>query len=233
MVSNDEESMLERRFSTTIVLAVVLAAGTAVACNTTDDTAPDDRRNSGETRGEALTSGENGEQTTLEAPFAEDPSETMLPSEQVREVDWEAAAEYPTLESGLVSEELQSFYEEAPVPVLLPADRKALASVEPTVGANWYAAKFEREGREVTIEGDRVAREADLDEFHPADDSATSENSYRISQTHGVLTLSFTAFGAAYTLDIECREVDQRGTCTDKSFAVDTAGALERLGGNQ
>lgn len=225
--------MLERRFSTTIALAVVIAAGTAVACNATDDTAPDDGRNAGETRSEALTSGENGDRATLDAPFAEDPSETMLPSEQVREIDWEAAAEYPKLESELVSEELRSFYAEAPVPVLLPADRKALASVEPTVGANWYAAKFERNGREVTIEGDRVARGADLEELHPADDAATSENGYQISQTHGVLTLSFTAFGAAYTLDIECQEVDQRGTCTDKSFAIDTAGALERLGGNR
>lgn len=161
---------------------------------------------------------------------AEDPSETLLPDEEIQEIDWEAAEAYRKLDGASVPASLEQTYSESPVPVLLPDEKEALESLQPTVGENWYAALFHLDGREVTIEGDRVARMAPDFELPKAGQEQADEG-FLVTQTDAVLTVSFTAFNAAYSIDVECKHVDERGTCTDKSFALELANDLAVLGG--
>lgn len=170
-----------------------------------------------------------GTNAVAERPFGEDPSEKMLAGERVQSIDWDAAAAAPAVDQASVPESVASFFDESPVPVLLPPDRQALQTMEPTMGDHWYATVFELDGREVTVEGDRVARRAE----ELPDPAAPDDERFRISQTHGVITVSFTRFGAAYTLDVECERVDSTGRCSDESFAVGIADRLATLGGER
>ncbi len=170
-----------------------------------------------------------------ERPFAPDPSETMLPGEQVEPIEWDEAEAHRSFESireVSVPDRLRGVYEEAPVPVLLPADQKALATLEPVVSEHWYSALFEYRGREVTVEGDRVVRRTGEGSPAAAGDSSLDEG-FSVSQTHGVLTVSFTSFGAAYTVDVECTEVTDRGSCRDEGIGLEVAENLARLGGDR
>jgi hypothetical protein len=159
-----------------------------------------------------------------------DRSERMQAQAHIKSVDWEAAARAPRVSPSALPETLAQFFRESPVPVLLPDNRKALASAEPTIGQHWYAVMLTVDGREVTIEGDRVARDVESAELTPTTQDSNSP-SYRLSQTHGVLTLSFTRFGVAYTVDVECEVVTRRGTCRQPEVARRIADALRRVGG--
>jgi hypothetical protein len=144
-----------RRVGWTGCLVVMMLVG---GCHSSTDDGPtggDSEGVAGEATG-AQTSGVLKKR--IEAPFAEDETETMQPAERIREIDWEAADTMPVISRDNISERIRRFYEGAPVPVLLPDDRRALKTVEPTVGEHWYAAVFSYRGREVTIEGDRIVR---------------------------------------------------------------------------
>ena len=158
--------------------------------------------------------------------------EEMLPSERRQEIDWAAASSYRQIPSDRAPERLRKALADSPVPVLLPDSAEVLRTVEPTVTENWYAVMLEVEGREVTIEGDRVARVSGDLEVPPAGEEQ-AERKFKVTQTHGVMTVTFTSFGAGYTIDIECEKVNQRGHCTDESFAIDVANSLAVLGGDR
>lgn len=179
---------------------------------------------------------EQGSSTAGPGPgVGEAPEESLLPDEARREVDWAEAEAFPSFEerpSVEVPSRVRAAYEEAPVPVLLPADTEALEGLEPVVTEHWYSALFEYRGREVTIEGDRVVRRVG-EEGPPVTESSSLREGFSVTQTHGVMTVTFTAFGAAYTVDIECTEVGEDGTCTNEQFGIDVADNLVRLGGGR
>ena len=172
-----------------------------------------------------------GQEAGESAP-AEAQGEEMMPSERRQAIDWRAASMYRQIPSERAPERLREALAESPVPVLLPDSEEVLRTVEPTVTENWYAAMLEVEGREVTIEGDRVARVASDLEVPPAGEEQ-AERKFKVTQTHGVMTVTFTSFGAGYTIDIECEKVNERGHCTDESFAIDVANSLAVLGGDR
>lgn len=156
----------------------------------------------------------------------------MRADERPRAIDWKAAAEYRQLAVEDVPAEPRRSLGESPVPVLLPDDPEALEGVDATVTEHWYAAILEVDGREVTIEGDRVVRRVDDLELPEAGEKQAAEQ-FHVTQTHGVMTVTFTAFGAGYTVDIECNQVDEQGRCTNESFALEVANRLAVLGGER
>lgn len=156
--------------------------------------------------------------------------EERLPDEVVRTIDWSEADDYRRVDGSGLPEVVREPLSQSPVPVLVPDRPEALHEAEPTVGEHWYTVMLEVDGREVTVEGDRVAR-VDADLVRSAEGEKRADQGFLVSQTHGVMTVAFTAFGVAYSVDVECERVDDSGRCTQPDFAVDLVDDFARLGG--
>lgn len=172
---------------------------------------------------------EEGSATRGEVPSPESGGE-RLPDEVVRDVDWSAADDYRRIDGSGLPDSVRDPLSRSPVPVLVPSRLDALREAEPTVGDHWYAVMLEVDGREVTVEGDRVAR-VDEDLLRSTEGEETVEEGFVVSQTHGVMTVAFTAFGVAYSVDVECEHLDDSGACTRPDFAVELVDDFARLGG--
>ncbi len=146
-------------------------------------------------------------------------------------VDTVRAARHPTLRATkalpkLARARLAALPDGAP-PVLLPDAADLLATARVVTGPRWYTVFMEAATFSVYVAGSSVAIDAPTLDVPPAARARDWEP--RISRSHGIVTVGFAAFGAAYDVDIECLGGDEHPMCGDDLMALELVRALRRL----
>ena len=181
-----------------------------------------------------------GAQEALAAPSEETARERQAKREhrepgavEIAAIDWARAASMPRVEpSALPAQSLEAI-ERATLPVLVPRDEALLASATVTAGPAWYAIALRGDGHHVSIHGTKqmVHQPSLAADVPPERRRAPGETS--ITRTHGIVTVSFEAFGASYTIDVECDRPMDDARCTEDAYALSIHEGLGLAGGAQ
>jgi hypothetical protein len=178
----------------------------------------------GEERGSVEPAGETAEARAKQAHREPGTTEDV-------EVDWSDAASHPRADVSGLSDEARASVEASTVPVLLPRDRALLQGAVITHGPTWYAASLHPTGHHIRIDGRRrvvhqPGLEASVPEERRRPPGATS-----LTRTHGIVSVAFDAFGAAYVLDVECEAPTTDVRCTEDDYARSLVRGLGVAGG--
>jgi len=130
-------------------------------------------------------------------------------------VDWKAAFARQRIDDAYVTDEIRAARQVSDVPVLLPNDPELLRDVKIYSGEGWYSATLKSADRHVLVRGTRRAHSVDLTDADQAHLGAS--DTVMTSVTEGIVTASFSLFGAAYNLEIEC--MTEPSACADESTA--------------
>lgn len=154
-------------------------------------------------------------------------------STEVAAIDWSSAAEHPRVDPSSLPAEARQRLDSITVPVLLPREPALLGHVTLTSGPTWYAAAFHPEGHHITIHATKlgVHRPALAEEIPPERRRRAGEP--EITRTHGIVTVMFEAFGASYTIDVECAAPLEDVRCTEDAYALSVFEELGVAGGVQ
>lgn len=122
--------------------------------------------------------------------------------------------------------------DQARQPVLLPTIDGLTADASVTVGQGWHVVAFSNGGAHLQIQGSHRAhiRPALAAEQRAAGMGDLNASAPRVSQMHGIYTLSFERFGVSYSLDLECAShTDPR--CADAAYLMTLFDSLVVVGG--
>jgi hypothetical protein len=151
------------------------------------------------------------------------------PTSRVETVDWPAANGYPHISAQLLPESEREKLEQSAVPVLVPRDADVLDSAIVTLGDDWYAASLKDDGASLHIRGTRRSFDFQGDVWTPQEKALGDD--YTLTRTHQLVSVSFGAFGIAYTLDVECSRPMDDVRCTEDTYVLDLANDLAVAGG--
>ncbi len=141
-------------------------------------------------------------------------------------VDWDEARGFKQLDRALLPVDQQPKLDDVTVPVLAFDDATLLASALLTHHHNWYVVAVEYpDGLNMNVRGTRNAWTAPNMEIPEA--ARLAAENYTLSRTHGVVTVSWRAFGASYSLNVDCTTPVGDVRCTEDEFAL---GVVEQLG---
>jgi hypothetical protein len=152
---------------------------------------------------------------------------------EIATIDWTSAASMPPVAPSALPAQSQDAIERATLPVLVPRDESLLGSATVTAGPAWYAVSMHADGHHVSIHGTKqmVHQPSLAADVPPERRRAPGETS--ITRTHGIVTVSFEAFGASYTIDVECDRPMEDTRCTDDAYGLSIHESLALAGGAQ
>lgn len=171
----------------------------------------------------AQTVGEPGGDLRIPAPEEE---------QELDEIRWEETEQYREISAERLSEQAQKAVGEAPIPVLLPDDSTLLGSAYLTVGETWYTASMQGEGITVVVNGSGRSREIP-GVTTEKEEKIEGAGDHILTRTHGIVTLSFKEFGAAYSIDVECGAPMEDKRCTGDDFVIELAEGAGIVGGKR
>ncbi len=146
----------------------------------------------------------------------------------VEEVDEWGGEEVPTLDDGVLDEEMITEFEEVEVPVLLPSDEHLLADAIVLAEEKFYTVTMhvEDEAGErdhvVIVQGTRLDRE--ISDEGVGDDERGDD--YHIERVHKIPTLKFERFGISYQVHVECNRPHKNHHCTEDDYIESIADSL-------
>lgn len=172
---------------------------------------------------------------TPAAALAQSPGPAASPTRQLAEIDWEAAEADRAPRSAFLAPLNTGFssVDTVSVPVLLPTgldrDPSAPDGCRFFARNTSYSATFEMEDVMVEITGSRLVQ-AVLD-------SLVTENGggegYSRTDTAFGQQVSFTRYGAGYSVIVTCSDPAGEPRCRDAGFALDMARSLRMAGGRR
>jgi len=118
----------------------------------------------------------------------------------------------------------------SPLPALVVAETKLLASTVVTTGPHWYSATSRDGGLTTTLHGTRLAHQ------HAHIPPASGRSAVRgrpafVTENEGIVSAAWVEGGVAYALDVECRDRDD-ARCHGEGFVVGLASRLVFVGGH-
>lgn len=122
-------------------------------------------------------------------------------------------------------------------PVLLPTIDALTRQAFVTLGDGWYVAALAADGLHLEIQGthrahirpELVAEQRAAGMLDLAGTTSTA-GTPRISQMHGIYTLSFERYGVSYSIDLQCAsQTDMR--CADAAYLMTVFDSLAVAGG--
>ncbi|MEO0601880.1 MAG: hypothetical protein AAF211_10615 [Myxococcota bacterium] len=128
-------------------------------------------------------------------------------------IDWKKAFERRSIDPVYVTDAVKQARTKSDVPVLLPNDPELLENLKIYSGDGWYTATLKKGDRQVFVRGTRASHPyewSDADRQHMG-----KKEDVRITTTEGIVTASFSLFGAAYNLEIECSGGEEADPCKD------------------
>ena len=147
------------------------------------------------------------------------------------QIDWTKAREHARIELDSLPEAAREIVERADLPVLLPRNKALLESATILGGEKWYTATIQQEGHQVFIRGTRNSRKAPYGE---GDKKAMFQRpELSVTRTEGIVTCSFSLFGAAYNLEIECDRGEADPMCGSDDAAEKIVKSLGLAGAPQ
>ena len=141
-------------------------------------------------------------------------------------VNWEAAQKHAPFNDSQLSKQQEQALKKATLPLLLPNQPKLIATGIMSAGPDWYAASMKHEGfsvvvsgstRHVTVPGVEVPN---LPEYRKQD--------LRVTRAEGIAELAFKAYGAIYTISVECEDPENDKHCKNDSYILELANELLR-----
>lgn len=152
---------------------------------------------------------------------------------RVQVLDREAAATHPPLAhaDALPANDAArlatfSLTPDAP-PVLLPDIPWLLETALTVTGPHWYTASMQADGYSVWVMGRAAA--ITMAGLHVPKAAIPLPLTPTITRVHEIVTVSFSAWGATYDIDIECLGGIEHPMCGDDGLALDLANHLLRL----
>ena len=94
-----------------------------------------------------------------------------------------------------------------------------------TAGAVWYGASVPLDGATLYLHGSVVAHPA------PPDARPRPAGEVTLSREAGIVAVSFDAYGAAYSLHVECASPFEDERCAGDDFALSLVDGLAVAGG--
>lgn len=138
---------------------------------------------------------------------------------EVARIDWSDASTRPRVDTAPLSAEARAVVAASTVPVLLPRDPALLRGAVLTRGDTWYAASLHPEGHHVTVLGRALAvHQPTLEESVP-EAARRRPGETSLTRVDGIVTVTFDAFGAAYTVNVECDAPATDARCTGDDYA--------------
>lgn len=138
------------------------------------------------------------------------------------EIDREEASSYLRIEPERLSEQAQEAWQRSAVPVLLPDDDDLLESAHITVGPAWYAASMRGADHTVLVNGTNQVHEIPGISGEKEGEGLLPEG-HSLTRTHGIVSLSFEAFGVAYAIDVECENPLENPLCAEDDYVLSLA----------
>jgi len=118
------------------------------------------------------------------------------------------------------------------VPILLPKAPEMMTAVEVYPQSNFYSAFVRRGPRSVEIMGTRVVRTGEaMRRMSRPMMTLRRDDGYIIYRNDYGIELTFTRYGVAYALSVQCEEPGQDPHCTDESYIRGIAETLSYVGG--
>lgn len=142
-----------------------------------------------------------------------------------RAIDWPRVENVDhDIRSAFTTEEL-ALVDGAPVPALVPANSAWLDEVTVTSGEHFFALSAKLRGQTLYIQGSDQAR------VYPSIRGGTPTEPLRstlgyVSQNEGIWTADFIENGAAYTVELECADVEMVACQTDVTVRDITDGLV-------
>lgn len=163
------------------------------------------------------------------APAAPPPA--APPGMTLQTIDWREAFKHPRLDPSALPEAERAKLDGISLPVLIPEIPTMLSRALILHGGTWYTASLQDEGHSVYIRGTRASRtmaplKIDEERWGP-------ETRPLLTRTHGVITVSFTWFGAAYSLEVECKAAMADPRCAEDDYAMGLVKDLKLVGGRE
>ena len=155
----------------------------------------------------------------------------MPTDRRVDPIDWVTAFKRQRVDLATLPAESRARVKKSNVPVLLPSDPELLSNCSVFVGDGWYAATLQAEGYQLLIRGTRIAHTVDLSQKEK--DALGKAEDLRITRTEGIVTASFSLFGAAYNLEIECEGGDTNAACATDERVLELSKNLGFAGGKE
>lgn len=206
-------------------LAALLALSAASACQQAD---PDRGWPSSE---EQLEPGSDPSPTP--APLSADAERRIkaahvAPEPHLSTIDWDAADRYNHFDGDWLSAGDRQALAATGVPPLLPPDPDLLAAATITTGATWYGAHIPLDGATLYIHATRTAFE--VPGLEPPAAEQRLDGNPTLTGTDGIVTASFQAFGAAYSVHVECQRPFDDPRCSADEFVLSVVDALAVAG---
>ena len=145
------------------------------------------------------------------------------------EVNWSEARSYRGVHVWRWAEQQREVARASPVPVLVPdlvLREESLLEGPPTIttGENWYAVSIHGDEHTVLITG--TTRRVRVAGAQTAELPVLGKDRISLTRAEGIVELSFMAFGAVYTINIECFRPDEDVRCTEDPYALQLAAEL-------
>ena len=134
--------------------------------------------------------------------LTEESAAKALHADVVAEVDWLAAAAHERVLVADAPDVNPETITGAAIPTLVPSDPTLLASSRVYAGTDWVSARHENDDYVAIIFGTRRAFSYPQIEVEELD--RIEEGRPMISRSEGIPYVSFTRFGVAYRLSVEC-----------------------------
>ncbi len=158
-------------------------------------------------------------------------SSAQKPAQSDVKIDWDAMRADKTRDQAhapSIPQALRDKIAAVPMPVFLPRDQAMAQSAFLTKGTGWHALDMEADGLHLSLHGwSRAVHRPDLN--HEIGDQALPN--YRSAHSHKIWSISFTRYGASYTLDVECAKPGTDPRCATDKFALKVAHDLVLVGG--
>jgi hypothetical protein len=150
--------------------------------------------------------------------------QARTPGKRVSEIDWAAARQHRQVAPTKLDDEQLARLVDSPVPALLPERPELLDGATVTGGEHWYAVSLDGDAHSVYVSGTRLVTV--VEGLEVVDEQPELEDDFRITRVDAIVSLSVNAFGAAYTIEVECARPTTDARCVEDDYVVSLANAL-------
>ncbi|MHC4676591.1 MAG: hypothetical protein ACYTBZ_29250 [Planctomycetota bacterium] len=140
--------------------------------------------------------------------------------------DWKSAQQHALFDDSQLSKQQALALEKAALPLLLPHKPELIAAAIMTAGPSWYAVSMKHEGFSVVVSGS--TRHVTIPGAQPAKLPEYRKQDLRVVRAEGIAELAFKAYGAIYTISVECENPKRDTHCKDDGYILELADGLLR-----
>ena len=200
--------------------AICVALAAATAC-TTDTSEPAETRSVQAALRTAPT-------PTQRPPIRTDDPVPVGPHDD--KIDWSSTEGFKRVDWTPIAAEFREVLQDVTLPVLAFDDPALLAASQTSARSNWYVITAKTgDGVNLMLRGTRQARVVPGMQINDA--ALRAAENYTFTRTHTVITVSWRAFGASYSLDVECANPLTDKRCTEDAYALSLVEGLGVAGG--